>query len=480
MAAFCTNHTAALTGKVKNTILSHGLILSGDIVIAGVSGGADSMCMLRVLIDLASGMGFSIEVCHMDHSLRGRDSREDLEFVRLFCASRGIRFRSRTADVAAFAASSGRGTEEAARMLRYGFFNDCADGRNVRIAVAHHSQDQFETVLLNLIRGSGTAGLAGMKYISGNVIRPMLDCSPEDIAGYIAECGAEFRTDSSNFEPVNDRNRIRLELLPVLREHFDRNVIDSVVKSAGLCRTDDDFIRLTAGRIFEDSATGGGLPCETIARSHPAVASRLVRMLLERAKGDCRNLSLRQTEAILEFAGKYPRTGRIDISDGFCAAAADGYINVVPRAADSAAATGKRSRLYSTAEFPVSIPCDDVYEALHCEITIKTQEETDNLIENISDIVYNTMTWVMPKKYVEGSVWRHRRTGDRFRPNCGSGSKSIRKYLNESGVPPEDRGRLVFLAKGSEVLAILEMAAAFIPDVPDDSERIFISGRYRS
>lgn len=480
MAAFCTDNTAALTGKVKNTILSRSLILPGDIVIAGVSGGADSMCMLRILLDLSPCMGFSIEVCHMNHSLRGKDSEDDLEFVRHFCASLGIRFRSRTADVAAFAASSGRGTEEAARILRYQFFNECADGRNVRIAVAHHNQDQFETVLLNLIRGSGTAGLAGMKYSSGNLIRPMLDCSPEDIAGYIAECGVEFRTDRSNFEPFTERNRIRLELLPVFKEHFDRNIVDSVVKSAGLCRIDNDFIHLTAERIFHNAITDNGLPCDVIAQAHPAVASRLIRMLLERTKGDCRNLSLRQTEAIVGFAGKYPNSGRIDISDGLCAAAANGFIKVATRGQGTDMNKDRKSGLYSSAAFPAKIPCEEVYEALNCEIIIKTQEEADNLIENITDIVYNTMTWVLPKEHVQGAVWRHRRPGDRFRPNSGSGGKSVKKYLNESGIPPEDRDRLVFLARGSEVLVILEIAAAFIPDVSDDCERIFVSGRYRS
>lgn len=480
MAAFCTDNTAALTGKVKNTILSHRLIVPGDVVIAGISGGADSMCMLRVLLDLSPGMGFSIEVCHMNHSLRGKDSEDDLEFVRHFCSSLGIPFQSRTADVAAFAASSGRGTEEAARILRYKFFNECAEGRNVRIAVAHHNQDQFETVLLNMIRGSGTAGLAGMKYISGNLIRPMLDCSPEEIAGYIAECGVEFRTDRSNFEPFTERNRIRLELLPVFKEHFDRSIVDSVVKSAGLCRIDNDFIQLTAELVFDSNITDDGLPCDTIAQAHPAVASRLIRILLEKTKGDCRNLSLRQTDAIFEFAGKHPNSGRIDISDGLCVAASNGYIKVAARGPAMEMNRGRKTGLYSADVFPVKIPCEEVYEALNCRIIIKTQEETDNLIENITDIVYNTMTWVLPKEHVEGAVWRHRRPGDRFRPNSGSGSKSVKKYLNESGIPPEDRDRMVFLARGSEVLVILEIAAAFIPDVPDECERIFISGGYRS
>ncbi|MHB8963413.1 MAG: tRNA lysidine(34) synthetase TilS, partial [Saccharofermentanales bacterium] len=340
-------------------------------------------------------------------------------------------------------------------------------------------QDQFETVLLNLVRGSGTAGLAGMRYISGNLIRPMLDCRPVEIAEYVASKGIGFRTDGSNFEPFTERNRIRLELLPFLEAHFDRDVIGPVVKSAGLCRSDDEFIRMAAGRIFEDSITDSGLPCGVLAESHPAVASRLVRKLLEKTKGSCRNLSMRQTDAILEFAGRHPRTGRIDISDGLCAAAVNGCIAILPREPGNMP-TGTASYDPDGIEFPAKIPCDEFYEALNCEISIKIQTNKANLIENKTDIVYNTMAWVLPKECVEGAVWRRRRPGDRFRPNRGSGSKSLKKFLNEAGIPAEDRGRLVFLARGSDVLLIVETAAAFIPDIADDSEKVSVSGRYRS
>ena len=480
MASNHSSEPEAFVKKVRDTIVAYGMIRAGDVVLAGVSGGMDSMCMLHVLLPLRAEMDFSVEVCHVNHLLRGRESDEDHVFVRSFCLENGLRFHETSVPVAAYAAQTGRGIEDAARILRYAFFEEAREGRDVRIAVAHHRRDQFETVLLNLMRGAGTAGLAGMHHVSGNRIRPLLDCTPDEISAYVEHHGIAYRTDSSNAEPVTVRNRIRRTLLPALQMTFGIDGIGPVTRSAELCRLDDDFIRQTADTLYDASATEQGFPCAVLSSTHPAVAARIIRKLMEQAKGDSRNLSMIQTRSVLGIAERRPARGRTDLPDGYAAITRGGFVRIVRR---DVLPMDPESVVLSprpAVEHPLVVPCDVVYEDLDCVVTAKRRPDCADAIVDGEDIVYNTKAWVLPSDALEGAAWRHRRPGDRFRPHPHSGSKTVKKFLNEAGIGPDQRDRLVLLAKGSDVLLILGIAAAYIPDGPGNVDDVVIYGRYRS
>ncbi len=200
----------AFTTKVQQTILRHDLLESGEAVVVALSGGADSVALLLVLAEL----GYKVEAAHCNFHLRGEASEADMAFVETLCAHHNIRLHLQHFDTRNYAQEKGISIEMAARELRYEWF--ATFGRP--IAVGHHSEDNAETLLLNLCRGSGLAGLAGMRHRNGQVVRPLLDCRREEIEDYLATKHATFCTDATNFDTQYRRNKIRQEVIPLLAE----------------------------------------------------------------------------------------------------------------------------------------------------------------------------------------------------------------------------------------------------------------------
>ncbi|NMA24554.1 MAG: tRNA lysidine(34) synthetase TilS, partial [Clostridiales bacterium] len=197
----------------------HGMFPDGGLVLAAVSGGADSMCLLAALLELSEKRGFTVAAAHYNHRLRGDESERDARFVESFCRERGIALYSGAGDVAAFAGSAGLGTEEAARRMRYDFLNKTEENINAkRIATAHTADDNAETVLLNLTRGAGLSGLGGIPPKRGIIIRPMLTLTREDVVAYLTSRGVPYIEDSTNALEICGRNVIRRRVIPVLRE----------------------------------------------------------------------------------------------------------------------------------------------------------------------------------------------------------------------------------------------------------------------
>lgn len=204
-----------LRAKALEAVERYQMIQPGDTVAAGVSGGADSVALLDFLRHLRRSVPFTLLVCHLDHQLRGEESRRDAAFVRELAERWGLPYRCRQADAAAWARLHRLTVEEAGRQLRYAFFRKCA-GEAGKIATAHTLSDSMETVLLNLCRGTGPRGLRGIPPVRGNIIRPLFACTRREVEDYCQERGLAFVTDSTNLLPDYSRNRIRLEVLPRL------------------------------------------------------------------------------------------------------------------------------------------------------------------------------------------------------------------------------------------------------------------------
>jgi len=204
-----------LSSEVLKTIRREELIPAGSRVITGFSGGADSVCLLTVLWGLKALLSCEITALHVNHGLRGKEAVRDEDFCRGFCEERGIPFKAVTVDVGGLVKEQGLSTEEAARILRYEALEKEA-GENGLIAVAHHAGDQAETILLNLLRGTGLKGLAGMEYKRGRIIRPLLSVEREEILGFLSGNGLPHVEDSTNAENDYARNRVRNVILPEL------------------------------------------------------------------------------------------------------------------------------------------------------------------------------------------------------------------------------------------------------------------------
>lgn len=200
--------------RISETVARQGLPLPPSRLLVALSGGADSVALLLVLQEL----GYELEAAHCNFSLRGAESDADEAFCRRLCAARGVRLHVVRFDTSAEAARHGESIEMAARRLRYAWFDRLLDASAcVAVAVAHHRDDNVETLLLNLLRGSGLRGLTGMRYANGRVVRPMLGVSRRDVIGFLALRGQDYVTDSTNADTAYKRNMVRHELLPLLR-----------------------------------------------------------------------------------------------------------------------------------------------------------------------------------------------------------------------------------------------------------------------
>ncbi len=264
--------------RVADFIAQHGLLKAGASAVAGVSGGADSVALLHMLRSL----GYTVYAAHFNHGIRGAEADEDEAFVQRLCAGLCVPFLAGRADVPALAARSGQTLEQAAREARYAFLEEArihfgADS----IAVAHHMDDQAETVLMHLVRGAGLSGLVGMQPRRGRVIRPFLCLRRSELEAYLAREGIPFRTDCTNLLRGGTRNRIRLDVLPYLSEHVNSGAVPAICSAAELLGQDEAYLSSAARSALEKARRAPhAYDRAALAALPPALLGRAIRMAL--------------------------------------------------------------------------------------------------------------------------------------------------------------------------------------------------------
>lgn len=290
-----------LKKKFLETITAYSLIEKGDHIVVGLSGGPDSVCMFQLLLELAEPMQLTIHPVHVNHKFRPGAAERDQAYVEALCEKNGLICKSFIVDCNALAAQTGMTSEEAGRKARYDAFYETAmevldaDGTaSVKIAVAQNANDQAETILFRLLRGTGTDGLAGIAYKRYErgvcVIRPLLDIYREEIEGYCDAKGLEPVTDHTNGEAIYARNRIRLELLPYLESKYNENIKETLVRMGHIAAADKDYIWQQVQMAYEhvlledectmepadDSVLLIVMDRAGLAELHPAIRHRVI------------------------------------------------------------------------------------------------------------------------------------------------------------------------------------------------------------
>ena len=291
---------------VRALTAEYDMLPRGGAVLCAVSGGADSMCLLHLLSSLAKEGGFRVSAAHYNHSLRGAESDRDAAFVAEWCALRGIPCIVGAGDVGREAELRGLGVEETARQMRYEFLRTVADTTGCdRIATAHSADDNLETLLLHLVRGAGLHGLAGIPPRRGDIVRPLLTTARADIMAYLEEHHVPHVEDSTNTDEAYARNRIRRQVVPVLRQ-LNPRLTESAAETMGYLRADDDFLNAQAAaacrnaRWAEDDLV---IEARYIAQLPAAIAPRAVRRLLEMmGDGGAVNCSAAHLKAVVGLA----------------------------------------------------------------------------------------------------------------------------------------------------------------------------------
>lgn len=232
----------SLENQVLETIKKYNLIQDNDRIVIGVSGGPDSICLLDVLRKI-NKIKFNIEVAHINHQIR-EEANDDEKYVQDYCKKNNINFHVKRIDVQKFANTNKIGTEEAGRKLRYEFFEEvCEKTNSTKIATAHNKNDNAETVLMNILRGSGTKGLKGIEQIRDNkFIRPLIMCNRTDIEEYCNKNNLQPRIDKTNKENIYTRNKIRNLLIPYLEKEFNPNIIDTIDRLSQIAKQENNYI----------------------------------------------------------------------------------------------------------------------------------------------------------------------------------------------------------------------------------------------
>ena len=245
--------------KITNTINRFNLIENGDKIVLGVSGGPDSMCMLNILNDLKNKKKFQFEivVAHINHMIR-KEAKDDENYVKEYCDKNNIKFYSKSIDVEKIANNEKKGTEETGRMVRYEFFDEVLKKtRSNKIAIAHNKNDQAETVIMNVLRGSGIGGLKGIEPIKNNkFIRPLIECERYEIEQYCEEKKLNPRIDKTNFENTYTRNKIRNIVIPYIKEEFNPNIIETITRLSDLIKQEDEYLQSQVEKIYNDICLG--------------------------------------------------------------------------------------------------------------------------------------------------------------------------------------------------------------------------------
>ena len=275
----------------------------GGRVLCAVSGGLDSMCLLDYM---TRQRGFSVAAAHFNHRLRGAEADRDEAFVRDYCAKHGIPFVSGSGDVRSFSEKEGLSIEEAARQLRYDVLKESAEENGAdAILTAHHADDNAETVLLSLIRGTGSAGLAGIPQVRGNICRPFLRIPRAELAAYAAAHDIPHVEDSTNADPgAAARNALRGTVMPVLRQ-LNPRFAENIARTSAILREESDALESMARGLTEQARElpdGVAIPCMMLMDMPNAVAERSILQLMAQVAGHRKDLTAAHVLAVLELA----------------------------------------------------------------------------------------------------------------------------------------------------------------------------------
>jgi len=451
--------------RVLSYIREHGLIKPGDRVAAAVSGGADSVVLLRIMLDLRNELGFVLSVVHFNHKIRA-EADDDERFVQALANQHQLNFHRAEADVPAYARQHKISLETAARKLRYDFFRTLLGTEVNKIATAHTLNDQAETVLMRAIRGAGTKGLAGIYPVQNlaaghttAVVRPMLCLERNEIEQWLGELNQGWRQDATNLDPHHLRNRVRHHLLPVLERDFNPGILDVLSDLAEVARGDEAyFAELVANSpALEPGAERPRLRIPVLTTLPLAIQRRLVRHCGERL-GIA--LEFAHVEQVLRLARSEDGSGECELPDG--------WVAVRERAQLCFDRREQTSAVPMVYEYPLPIPGEVVVHEIGTVIKAFLRAE---IPENSG---YNRNQLLDPVSLGAGLVVRNWRPGDRFWPAHTKAPKKVKELLQKQHIAARERALWPVVSCGETLIWVRGFAGAATLLPGDGSKQLVI------
>ena len=394
------------------------LFSSGDVVAVALSGGKDSVCLLHLLLSLREELNITVKAVHVDHSIRGKDSENDAEFVKNYCEKLGVLVKVFKVDAPLYSKQNNLSLEQGARALRYGVFKSVLDsGFANLVATAHHKNDNFESLLFNIFRGTGLKGAGGIPSKNGEIVRPLLSVTREEIDRYVQENNLPFTQDLTNFSSEFSRNYIRNEIVPKIVERFP-NAVNAGAKFSAICKEEDEFLQKLSSDIITQKDGKAYIPLS----SDGVLVKRAIILALSR-------LGL---EKDYEYVHILDVFNLKDLQSG------------------------------AKITLPKSIVAQKEYD--YAVLYIDNEQKNQNLypfgvgaFDFDGDIFEISSIGGSLKfdgdKIPSGAVIRTRRDGDVFK-KFGGGTKKLKEFLIDKKIPLSKRDKLPLIAKDNTVYLI--------------------------
>ncbi len=451
--------------KVRNYAKKWQMFSSEDCVIAGISGGADSVCLLLVLLQLQKEYHFSIVAVHVNHGLRGEEADRDEMFVKAFCEERKVPLNTYFADVKAIAKERKQSTEEAGREIRREFFEQARlQYKGTKIALAHHQNDNAETFLFRLARGTGLKGMGGMKPVSGTFIRPLLCVSRMEIEAYLNDCHAKYCVDATNEEDIYTRNLIRNQVLARMEEGVNSKTVEHINRTMERIQQVEEYLEMQMQDYFKQSVKetkNGYLICAESYQAVPDVLKLLlIKEVMIRISGkekDLEEIHFKQTDALFEKQSGRRMDLPYDMQAKRVYAGVEIYRSNGPMQELSEEVSidlKKTETSFSWQNYRIS-----------CNIMNKMRTDGETLEKSHTkrfdcDIIKN------------GISFRTRKQGDYITIHPDGRTQKLKTFFINQKIPQEMRDQVLLVADGSHILWIVGYRVNPVYQVKEDTKRV--------
>lgn len=432
--------------KVSRYIVEKALVAPGDAVVIACSGGPDSLALLDILYQLKDELGVRLVVAHVNHMFRPEAAQEAV-FVDKMARTLNLPSYTIAIDVPEYIEKTGLSKQEAARMVRYQYLNEIAEKyAGAKIATGHHRDDQAETVLLHLLRGAGASGLQGMEAASGNIIRPLLPVTRNEIEAYCKERQLRPCYDSSNSNTDYLRNRVRLKLIPYLAEQYNPAIVDSLCRMAELIGDEHAVISSIAVKAVQDVVKwvndSASINCSLFSQHPVAVRREIIRQVLEKKQKHLKGITFFHVEKLIDMALQGTTGSILHLPGGL--AAKKGY--AVLTILDNKQARPETTAIPSPG-VEITIPGMTAVPELQLIITAEVST-TPLPVSGSNQAIFALDELSLPL------MVRTRQDGDRFRPKGMKGSKKLKEFFIDLKVPREVRDAIPVICDSREIIWI--------------------------
>lgn len=445
--------------RIRDYIQQNHMLDQGDRIVIGVSGGADSICLLYALLDICEDYAAKLIVVHINHGLRGEEANKDEQFVMELCKSLDIEYHNFYYDVEEIAKKESLSKEDAGRKVRYqSFYHICKERKCNKLAIAHNKNDNAETVLFHLFRGSGIKGLSGIEPKRSvqiedrniTVIRPLLCVERADIEEYLSKLGKPYRVDESNLTNEYSRNKIRNQILTYVRQEINHNAIKNITEAATqlgeICQYVSNTIEQRYHTLVRQKENGFIIPVEELNKEDIVIQKGTIKMALEKLAGHSKDLEAKHIKQVLALTEK--QVGKVvHLPYGMIARRDYGDISLLRDRDESKL---EMDKAFGQAPKELRIPgrIRLPQQQLIVEASLFSYEKNMEIPKNCC------MKWFDYDKIENTLVIRTRNEGDFIQINRTGGRKKLKDYFIDHKIPREERDRILLIADGSHILWI--------------------------